>query len=197
MILTPNSEELSLLVRTGLPDELRFLVERYPREGWQAHDGFHGLSGQWIAFHNSFRDAGKLLSAGIGSYREGVRTAPEFAKWFAPRLNRLLGHLEGHHNIEDYVYFPKFIEAEKRLKRGFDILEGDHHQIHEAMELNAETANAFLRALTENEDKQRYAADEYAAQNEKLVAMLTRHLDDEEDLIIPMILDRGDRAFGH
>lgn len=186
-----------LLARNGWPAELRFLLERYPRERWWEHDGIRGLSGQWIEFHNAFRHSGKLLTAGIAGYREGAQGAAEFARWFAPRLNRLLGHLEAHHNIEDYVYFPKFIEAEGRLKRGFDILEGDHHHIHEAMEANAETANAFMRSLTENEDRQRYAADAYAAQNEKLVAMLTRHLDDEEDLIVPLILDRGDATFGH
>jgi hypothetical protein len=58
------------------------------------------------------------------------------------------------------------------------------------------TANAFLRSLSENEDRQRFAADAYADENTRLVAMLTRHLADEEDLIIPLMLDRGDRPFG-
>lgn len=79
------------------------------------------------------------------------------------------------------------------MKRGFEILDADHHLIHEALERNAETAGAFLRALAEGEDRQRFAADAYADENARLVAMLTRHLDDEEDLIIPLILDRGDR----
>ena len=47
--------------------------------------------------------------------------------------------------------------------------------------------------MDEKEDRQRFAADGYASENERLVAMLKRHLDDEEDLIIPLILDRGDR----
>lgn len=188
---------LPLPSRTGMPDDQLFMLARYPRADWWAHDDIHGLSGQWIQHHNTFRDMGKTLGVGIADYREGRNTAPEFARWFAPRLNRLLGYLDAHHNIEDHVYFPKFVEAENRLTRGFDILEGDHHQIHAALEANAEAANAFLRALQENDDKQRFAADNYALENEKLVAMLTRHLDDEEDLIIPLILDRGDHAFGH
>ena len=49
-------------------------------------------------------------------------------------------------------------------------------------------------ALQESEDRQRFAADAYADENSRLIAMLTRHLADEEDLIIPLILDRGDRA---
>ena len=37
--------ELSLERRAGLPDDLRFLVERYPREDWQAHRNIHGMAG--------------------------------------------------------------------------------------------------------------------------------------------------------
>jgi iron-sulfur cluster repair protein YtfE (RIC family) len=191
------TSSLHLTARTGLPDDLRYLVARYPREEWWAHDGIHGMAGMWLQRHDMFREMGSMLTGGIADYREGRQDAPGFARWFAPRLNYLLGNLDGHHRIEDDVYFPKFAEAENRLKRGFEILDGDHHQIHEALEANAEAANAFLRALQESEDRQRFAADAYAAENEKLVAMLTRHLADEEDLIIPLILDRGDHAFGH
>ena len=41
-----------------------------------------------------------------------------------------------------------------------------------------------------------FAADAYAGENERLVAMLARHLEDEEDLIVPLILERGEGAFG-
>jgi hemerythrin-like domain-containing protein len=180
--------------RAGLPDDLRFLAEKYPREDWQAHANIHGMANMWLERHDMFRQLGGILTTAIGDYREGRRTAPDFARFFAPRLNFLLGHLDGHHNVEDQHYFPVFARAETRLKRGFEILDRDHHAIHEALEQNAETANVFLSALQENEDRQRFAADDYAGANHRLVAMLTRHLADEEDLIIPLILDRGDRA---
>ncbi len=180
--------------RAGLPDDLRFLAEKYPREDWQAHANIHGMANMWLERHDMFRQLGGILTTAIGDYREGRRTAPDFARFFAPRLNFLLGHLDGHHNVEDQHYFPVFARAETRLKRGFEILDRDHHAIHEALEQNAETADAFLSALQENEDRQRFAADDYAGANHRLVAMLTRHLAAEEDLIIPLILDRGDRA---
>ena len=182
--------------RSGLPDDLRWLVENYPRESWQGHHNIHGMASMWLQRHDMFRELGGVLTAGIGDYREGRLDARGFAQWFAPRLNFFLGNLDGHHNVEDHHYFPVFANAEKRLKRGFEILDADHHLIHEALERNAETANAFVRSLQENEDRQRFAADAYADENARLVAMLTRHLADEEDLIIPLILDRGDRALG-
>ncbi|QOF72052.1 hemerythrin domain-containing protein [Aminobacter sp. SR38] len=182
-----------LETRAGLPEDLRWLVAKYPREDWRAHDNVHGMASMWLQRHDMFRELGGMLTAGIGDYREGRMDAQQFARWFAPRLNHFLGNLDGHHNVEDHHYFPIFAKAESRLKRGFDILDADHHLIHEALERNAGSANAFIRALQENEDKQRFAADAYADENARLVAMLTRHLDDEEDLIIPLILDRGDR----
>lgn len=185
-----------LETRAGLPDDLRWLVEKYPREDWQVHDNVHGMASMWLQRHDMFRELGGTLTGGIGDYREGRLDAQGFARWFAPRLNYFLGNLDGHHNVEDHHYFPVFANAEKRLKRGFEILDADHHLIHEALERNAETASAFLRALKESEDRQRFAADAYAEENARLVAMLTRHLDDEEDLIIPLILDRGDRELG-
>lgn len=183
-----------LRLRSGLPEDLRFLLAKYPREQWHGHDNIGGTAAMWLKRHDMFRELGAKLTGGIGDYREGRLDAPQFASWFAPRLNFMLSHLDGHHNVEDQHYFPIFAKAESRLRRGFDILDSDHHIIHEGLEANADTANAFLRALTEDRDKQRFAADAYAAANADLVAMLTRHLADEEDLIIPLILDRGDQA---
>lgn len=189
-----DRSDIDLRLRTGLPADLRFLVEKYPRSDWSAHDNIQGMASFWLQRHDMFREVGRMLTDGIADYREGRRSAPEFAQWFAPRLNFFLGNLDGHHSVEDQHYFPAFAKVETRLKRGFDILDGDHHQIHDALALNAETANFFLRALGGSEDRLRFAADAYADANQSLVAMLSRHLDDEEDLIIPLILDRGDAA---
>lgn len=192
----PIEDATHLERRSGLPEDLRFLARKYPRGEWAAHDNIAGMAGFWLQRHDMFRELGRMLTAGIVDYREGRREARDFAQWFAPRLNFFLGNLEGHHRVEDMHYFPVFAAAETRLRRGFDILDADHHLIHDALETNADTANAFLRALDQSEDGQRFAADAYAMANDRLVAMLMRHLDDEEDLIIPLILDRGEHGLG-
>lgn len=190
----PNS--LLVEARDGLPDDLRYLAEKYPRDDWAVHPNVHGMASMWLQRHDFFRELGGILTGAIADYREGRTDARQFASFFAPRLNHFLGHLDGHHNVEDHQYFPVFARIEPKLKRGFDILDSDHHLIHDALERNAETANEFLRALQEDEDRRRFAADAYAGENERLVGMLKRHLDDEEDIIIPLILDRGDRELG-
>lgn len=189
-------DPLDLERRSGLPADLLDLLAKYPRESWASHDRVHGLASMWLQRHDMFRELGGLLTGAIGDYREGRNDARSFAGFFAPRLQFFLGQLDGHHQVEDQHYFPVFARAESRLKRGFDILDGDHHLIHEALERNAESANGFLRALQQDQDRQRFAADAYAGENERLVAMLARHLEDEEDLIVPLILERGEGAFG-
>ena len=117
-----------------------------------------------------------------------------------PRLQFLLSQLGVHHQIEDHHYFPIFRAADERLARGFDVLEGDHHVIHADMAATAETANALLRALQGLGDGEaetlRRRGDDYAAASGALLKGLIRHLDDEEDLIVPLILERGEAALG-
>jgi hypothetical protein len=42
----------------------------------------------------------------------------------------------------------------------------------------------------------RYAGDAFADSGDRLIRMLDRHLDDEEDLIVPLILERSEGALG-
>lgn len=190
--MTELPNDLLIASRKRLPDDLRFLVEKYPREIWQGHANLGEMAQFWLKRHDMFRELGGMLQKSVADYREGLLAPTPFAQWFAPRLRFFLQQLHGHHQIEDLYYFPVFAQAERRLKRGFEILDSDHHVIHDALERNAETAREFLISLQQDTDRKRFAADAYANENERLVQMLTRHLYDEEDLIIPLILDRGE-----
>ncbi|MCR4266674.1 hemerythrin domain-containing protein [Nitratireductor sp. ZSWI3] len=189
-------ETLRLDARTGLPPDLRYLVEKYPRETWGTHPNLGGMAQFWLQRHDMFRELGGMLQTSVSDYREGRLPPQDFAAWFAPRLRFFLQQLHGHHQIEDMHYFPVFAAAEKRLVRGFDLLDSDHHVIHDALERNAETGTAFLQSLGGDLDKRLFAADAYADENTRLLAMLLRHLEDEEDLIIPLILDRSEEGLG-
>ena len=117
----------------------------------------------------------------------------EFRRFFAPRLQFFLQNLEGHHQIEDQHFFPLFRAAEKRLVKGFDVLESDHEAIHAEIIRTVESANGLLRTMESDDDARRKATDAYADASERLLKFLVRHLDDEEDLIMPVILDQGER----
>lgn len=182
--------------RQSLPEDLKFLLHQFPRGTWRRHVNIRGMATMWLQRHAMFRELGGLLAETVQGHRDGRIGAYEFAQEFVPRLQFFLSELEGHHSVEDNYYFPTFVRAEPRLAPGFEILDRDHHQIHEALERNAKAANIFIQSLKKDPDSRRFAAESYADENAMLVAMLTRHLDDEEDLIIPLILDHGDRKLG-
>lgn len=187
---------LDLDLRAGWPDDLKLLIARYPRDAWQGHANLGDLARFWLSIHDGFRQAGFALAKGAADYREGRLSAVEYRAWFRPRLQTFLGHLEGHHTIEDHQFFPVFGRAEPRLLRGFEVLETDHDNIHAQMEATFEAANAFLRAGEGDRDAMLRAGDAYAAAGQALLRKLGRHLEDEEDLIIPLILDRGEGPLG-
>lgn len=187
---------LALDTRLGWPADLRVLLDRYPRDVWPTHPNLGATARFWLQRHDMFRELGGALGAATTAFREGRIPAEAFRGWFAPRLQFFLGELDGHHRIEDHAYFPLFRAADARLVRGFDVLEGDHEHIHHRLELVAERANVFLRTDAADTDAIRRAADAYADAGDALLGGLLRHLLDEEDLIVPMILDRGEVDLG-
>jgi hypothetical protein len=196
---TPRAEDMETLAlarRSGWPDDLCVLLARYPRERWAGHANLGDMAQFWLSRHAMFRDLAAMLETIAGDFRAGTLPAAEFSGLLEPRLQFLLSQLNVHHQIEDLHYFPIFRAADARLARGFDVLEADHHAIHADMARTAETANALLRALAGDAGAAARQGDDYAAASGALLRGLIRHLDDEEDLIVPLILDRGEDALG-
>ncbi|MGB7660768.1 MAG: hemerythrin domain-containing protein [Pseudolabrys sp.] len=195
----PNSadlEPLALVRRSGWPEDLRVLVARYPREQWDAHPNLGEMARFWLSRHAMFRELSTAIEQIAAPFRAGRIPPQEFARQFVPRLQFMIDQLNVHHQIEDLHYFPIFRAADERLARGFDVLEGDHHHIHADMARTAETANALLRSLQGGGDTMVRCSDDYADASGVLLKGLVRHLDDEEDLIVPLILDRSEEALG-
>ena len=187
--------DLALDSRAGWPADLRHLIDRYPSEVWTGHANLGSMAQFWLQRHDMFREISHALEQATAAFRDGTATAQDFRAWFPPRLQFLLQQLHAHHQIEDVHYFPVFQAAEARLARGFTVLEADHRVIHEAIAGAVTTANAFLGG-SGDAGAQRRAGDRYACSSDALLSKLARHLRDEEDLIIPLILDRGEPALG-
>lgn len=182
--------ETELQTRPGLPDDLRVLLARYPREDWQAHENLGGMAQFWLERHAMFRDLGGMLNGAVGDWREGRVETTAFVQFFVPRLNFFLGQLEGHHQIEDHHYFPQFIPLDARLEQGFALLDNDHHALDGHIHALADTTNAVLRRIAAGEDDEKEARALLDAQR-AFRKFLHRHLDDEEDLVVPVILEYG------
>jgi len=181
--------------RDGIADDLAYLRPSYARESWRDHSNFGQLADFWLHIHKGLREHGTALNQATGDYREGRMDAAAFRRFFVPNFNHFLQHLNGHHQIEDRHYFPKFRLLDPRMVAGFALLEQDHEVIHQALVATADSATHFMAAFDGPDDERRRAADAYSASADRLLALLMRHLADEEDLIVPALLHHGERPF--
>jgi hypothetical protein len=172
--------------------ELAQLLERHPRALWSAQPS--PTVRFWLEVHDEFRRECVALTLAGEDWREGRTAARELAVTAGPRLRGMVGRLRGHHEIEDYHYFPTFRAAAPRLAAGFDLLASDHVQLHADIEA-AVAALADLLAAADSspsgEPPVRHSADRYLRLCEQLARRLVRHLSDEEDLIVPLLLESG------
>jgi len=182
--------DLALDRRAGLPDALRVLLNAHPRGTWQAHPHFGGMVQFWLDRHLMFRD----LTARLRAETEAHLDTGTDPRAYAARLSRMggffLNQLHGHHQIEDRHYFPELIRLDTRLERGFQMLESDHDAIDGHLHAFAEAANAVLAAV-DAPAAARDAAGAFLDRMDAFDRLLDRHLTDEEDLVVPVVLATG------
>lgn len=186
---------LALADRKGLPDALQVLLAEYPRAIWEIDPGFDGLIRFWLDRHLMFRrvvadmrkDAQKFIDGGFDTDQ------------YASRLSRLGGMfvngLHEHHTIEDTYYFPKLATKDTRIESGFAILDKDHHDIDALLNKFVGTANDVLNAR-DKKPVMRSVAGRFETEMNALERLLDRHLNDEEELIVPVILKFGSADLG-
>ncbi len=182
--------DLSLENRDGLPEALRVLLADFPREAWEQDPNFRGLVEFWLSKHMEFR---RLLTAMNGETESLLDGGS--AQTFAGRISRygsmFVNNLHGHHQIEDMHYFPRLSQMDERLEYGFELLDGDHKSLDGLLAGFVDSANNTLQKL-DNPIALRDAAGTFHTDLGRLDRLIQRHLDDEEDLIVPVILKFGE-----
>ena len=180
-------DELSLETRSGLPDALRVLLENYPRESWQSDAGFSDLVRFWLERHLMFR---RVVDIMIDETEEALDQSMDL-KVYASHLARYGGffmqELHTHHVVEDQQYFPRLRGMEDRLSRGFDILDRDHRVIDQHLDAFEGDVRSVFGVLKGSDDP-RKAIEVFANRLSRTHHLLDRHLTDEEELIVPVIL---------
>jgi len=184
-------DELALDRRTGLPGHLRALADRYPREMWTGHPNFSGMTSFWLDRHLMFRE----LQARLEQAAEGFLDGQIEPRAFGSAVHRMGGmfitQLHGHHQIEDAHYFPMLAAKEPRLLAAFDLLDADHHAIDPMLHHMAGDANALLAALSEGRPADA-PAGAFHDRVRGFARLLDRHLTDEEEIVVPVILEHGE-----
>ncbi|WP_426266888.1 hemerythrin domain-containing protein [Sphingomonas sp. LHG3443-2] len=177
-----------------MADDLAYLRALYPASDWRSHANFGELANFWMHVHSSLRSEGADVVRIVDAYRGREIEGLHLQQAFVPRLNSFLQHLDQHHRIEDHVYFPKFRQLDARLIAGFDLLEADHELIHQSLVATVEHARELLAALSQRAGGERQATDRFADTIGHLLMLLQQHLADEEDLVIPALLEHGEQA---
>ena len=180
-------EKLDLDLRTGLPDALTVLLQEYPRAGWEAHPGFDGLIRFWLDRHMMFRRILDRLTLQTQETLDNRLDLNQFRQQTGRLGSAFVQELHGHHSIEDAHYFPVLSQKDARIAKAFELLDHDHHALDGHLNSFVETANAALRADT----AKTAAIGTFHENLLDLNAMLDRHLIDEEDIVVPVILKYG------
>jgi hemerythrin-like domain-containing protein len=184
--LAKVQDTLALDRRAGLPDALRVLVEAYPRASWEQHPNFGEMVRFWMQRHAMFRQLSEVLRQDVERHLDGDLAFHDYAPRLAQYGRLLLQELHTHHHIEDGHYFPRLIKLDQRLEQGFELLERDHDAMDGLLQDMAKSANAVLKAGK--------SGDTAGAFSENLAGfshLLERHLTDEEEIVVPVILKSG------
>lgn len=191
--IVENNSIRALAERTGIDDSVAYLRSVHPQAGWRGHANFGQLAKFWLHVHESLRGEGADALGVVDRFRNRELDSQTFQRAFVPRLNGFLTHLEQHHQIEDSAYFPKFKAIDPRMVAAFDLLEADHALIHDLLLRTVTDARALLAALAHPGDAGLRAADAYVLGADRFLALMLRHLADEEEIVIPALLEHGER----
>jgi hypothetical protein len=178
----------ALASRTGLPIGFRYLLDDFPRDRWTST--LDETAAFWLQMHASFRGHQAHMDGLVGQWRANGGAAA-LHRQLIPALQSFLRHLDGHHRIESGQYFPMMRMIEPKIGAGIDLLDRDHDAIHETLEALFQSGLAFHQAMVVNApdaaDKANRLSDLIGANARPLL----RHLEDEEDIAIPLIQLRG------
>jgi iron-sulfur cluster repair protein YtfE (RIC family) len=178
----------TLITRQELPDDIRFLIDGYPRDGWTTHPNFARSIQNWLGAHQMFRQLSEIL---VSKTQRAIDNDIDQSRYVADLGyygDALVRNLHGHHTWEDRTYFPELARADKRFQTGQDLLESYHLELDAVLDDITKRSNRVIKLfdLDQSQISEELGPLEHALS--KLSLFLNRHLTDEEDLIVPILL---------
>ena len=180
--------ENSIHIRQGLPTEMQVLLRDYPRDAWPGHPNFAASIQNWMAAHGMFRRLTDIAAREVEDYLDKRREPDDFARRFGHYGDQLVRNLHGHHGWEDHSFFPELSGADPRFDHGLAMLERDHVALDQRLEAFTRTANRTLKLIQLDPLEAREEAAGLLDHTDAIRGFLARHLADEEDLVVPIIL---------
>lgn len=174
--------------RTQLPDEFQTLLKDYPREAWEKHPDMAPFTQNWLEAHAMFRRLDKIIVKDTQKFLDKSRSGEDFAKRIGFYGGQLVDNLTRHHHFEDEQFFPTISSVTPDFDRGLKMLESDHEALTKAMEDFVISGNSAIDLAVQDDAQAIDAAGKVLEKAQALQDFLTRHLADEEDLVVPILL---------
>jgi hemerythrin-like domain-containing protein len=170
----------------GLRAELGWLAQ-WPPQRWAEHPAHAGgLASHWQDIHRAMLHNLGIIETSLRALAEdrlGEAERARLAGEVVPAARHAVDHLYGHHRLEDRSMFPQLLRAVPALARPLNLLEADH------IVLNA-VLGPFERSLAAlpAADAPAAAWDAVATAGERVANVARRHIEDEEEIVIPAVL---------
>ena len=159
------------------------------REDWAGHPRSDGSAGFWQSVHRDLLKGSAAFTKGFQSLLDVPETELD-QKHGVQRLTNygasLISFAHHHHEIEDHNYFPQIRALYPQIDHAMTLLDCDHRILDEALN-DTELALANLSQTTATRDQ---IAAIYKG-GQALDKILNRHIWDEEDIVIPILLAHG------
>ncbi|EKF75165.1 hypothetical protein A11A3_04275 [Alcanivorax hongdengensis A-11-3] len=180
----------AVLQRRQLPDTIRARLYGPPRDQWREHP--HYLISDARALqrnHNSLKRQARQYHGALTHLinqpdaRRDSEENRQLRQTLAHHGRTLLKNLHSHHGFEDSSVFPVLRLHHPRLQDAFTLLENDHQAL-DGLLADIDMAIADVPAFAATPATLEKAHGQAA----QLDALLHRHMDDEEDILVPIYL---------
>lgn len=187
------TNKTDLIIRSKLPEDMQVFVREFPRAMWEAQTG--PFTAIYLERHHLFR---KMINGMIRDSEAFLNDDfdPLLYRKSISRLGTmLLSELQTHDQLEHDHYFPVIEGLDPRTARSFDMLEKDHDVMHDVLDRFQHLGNTTIAALDGETRFQK--ADMFLTSLRSTERLILRHLDDEEDIIVPIMLKHGEECIDH
>ncbi|MEM7319444.1 MAG: hemerythrin domain-containing protein [Pseudomonadota bacterium] len=180
--------QLSINTREGLPTEMQTLLRDYPRDSWPGHPDFAASIQNWMGAHQMFRQLAGIIREDTELFVDNSLDREAYVTRLGRFGNLLVRNLHGHHSWEDHSFFPELSQADPRFDAGLDMLETDHQDLDTLLDGFTTHGNRAIQLHHLDPVQMHDSAHTVLELTGEIDRFLNRHLADEEDLAVPILL---------
>lgn len=172
--------------RIALPASIQQQLLPLARQDWSKHPFYSGSAAFFIAYHGNLLNTVSTLVSQLEALMQLNQPKGYSLVQLQPALRsglHLVERAHHHHQIEDVSYFPQFRKMLPQFSTAIDLLDDDHLVLDEALH----RLKHSIQQAHRQKQLSRYVADLHE-QATLLKKVLVRHLQDEEEIIIPIFL---------